>query len=285
MFWSAASAKRSVPRPQQPLILYSYEGNQFCRLVREVLTELDIPYQLRSAGKGSPRRQELAELTGGSTICPYLVDPNTQVKMKESTDIIRYLYKTYALWTPPYELLRLVSDFVLPLVSPVFQALAPLQAQWSSSDETQVDDDLERAMSQVEQEIEHNPVVVYTYKLSPFALEAKALLENLGIEFKEISLGLEWIPGLLAEPHKRAAILKLTGQSSLPHIFIGGKSIGGLFSWTPGLVPALERDQLQGFLDAASSKAKSPAPASADTSSPVPETPAASTAETMGSFE
>ena len=29
-------------RPKESLILYSYEGNQFCRLVREVLTELDI---------------------------------------------------------------------------------------------------------------------------------------------------------------------------------------------------------------------------------------------------
>jgi hypothetical protein len=68
----AATSSARVNRPQQKLILYSYEGNQFCRLVREVLTELDIAYELRSAGKGSPRRSELAELTGGSTQCPYL---------------------------------------------------------------------------------------------------------------------------------------------------------------------------------------------------------------------
>jgi hypothetical protein len=36
----------------------------------------------------------------------------------------------------------------------------------------------------------------------------------------------------------------MTGQSSLPHIFIGGKSIGGLFSGTPGLVSALEQGKL-----------------------------------------
>ena len=29
-----------APPPAQPLVLYSYEGNQFCRLVREVLAEL-----------------------------------------------------------------------------------------------------------------------------------------------------------------------------------------------------------------------------------------------------
>jgi arsenate reductase-like glutaredoxin family protein len=68
----AVTSSVRVNRPQDKLILYSYEGNQFCRLVREVLTELDITYEVRSAGKGSPRRSELAELTGGSTMCPYL---------------------------------------------------------------------------------------------------------------------------------------------------------------------------------------------------------------------
>lgn len=68
----AVTSSARVNRPDQKLILYSYEGNQFCRLVREVLTELDITYEIRSAGKGSPRRSELAELTGGSTQCPYL---------------------------------------------------------------------------------------------------------------------------------------------------------------------------------------------------------------------
>ena len=85
---SAASFKLSPPRSSQPLILYSYEGNQFCRLVREVLTELDITYELRSAGKDSPRREELAKLTGGSSQCPYLIDPNTDIQMPESKDIV-----------------------------------------------------------------------------------------------------------------------------------------------------------------------------------------------------
>ena len=85
---AATSTTLSPPRPTQPLILYSYEGNQFCRLVREVLTELDIVYELRSCGKGSPRREELAEITGGSSQCPFLVDPNCDVKMAESKDIV-----------------------------------------------------------------------------------------------------------------------------------------------------------------------------------------------------
>lgn len=91
----AQCAKKQIDM-KSPLILYSYEGNQFCRLVREVLTELNLTYEVRSAAKGSPRRKELAELTGGKTQCPYLVDPNTDTSLFESADIVAYLYRTYA---------------------------------------------------------------------------------------------------------------------------------------------------------------------------------------------
>ena len=59
----------------QPPVLYSHEGYQVCRLVREVLTELDLVYELLNAGKESPRRAELASNTGGSSHCPYLSIP------------------------------------------------------------------------------------------------------------------------------------------------------------------------------------------------------------------
>lgn len=86
---------RDRPPPAEPLRLYSYDGNQFCRPVREALCELDLPYELRSTGKGSLRRQELQELSGKTT-APFLVDPNTGTAMGESADIVQYLIDTYA---------------------------------------------------------------------------------------------------------------------------------------------------------------------------------------------
>ena len=240
-----AARGQDVPRPDKPLILYSYDGNQFCRLVREVLTELDIVYELKSAGKQSPRRQELAEITGGSSQCPYLIDPNTGVSMPESADIVEYLYKTYAKYTPPNEILLFLSENFMPLLKPIFQLLAPLQAGSSREETLQYQEDLEVAQAEIVVETMSSPVVVYTYKLSPFCSEATLLLDRLGVEYKEISLGQEWIPGLITPEGalKRAALLDMTGQSSLPHIFIGGESIGGLTSGTPGLIPALDSDQ------------------------------------------
>lgn len=242
-----------APRPARLLVLYSYEGNQFCRLVREVLTELDIPYELRSAGKESPRRDELIEVSGKSQQ-PYLMDPNTGEAMPESLDIIRYLYKTYALWTPPNEILQWASAVVLPPVKLLFAKQAALQAGSGGDDKITYEKVISEAKSKIEAEIKESPVVVYTYDLSPFSFETKALLESLDISYKEISLGKEWIPGLIAEggSQTRAALLDMTGQSSLPQVFIGGKSIGGLFSGTPGLIPALEQGSLREMVSKAS---------------------------------
>jgi hypothetical protein len=89
--------------------------------------------------------------------------------------------------------------------------------------------------------------------LSPFCIEAKKLLDNLDIDYNGIGLGSKWIPGLIGQggSPKRAALLEMTGQSYLPNIFIEGKSIGGLFSGSPGLVPALEQGLLRKIVERA----------------------------------
>lgn len=93
---------RAISAPAAPLVLYNYEGNQFCRLVREALCELDLPYEARGTAKGSPRREALQELSGKTT-APYLVDPNAGVQMGESADIVAYLWETYGGFVPPPE--------------------------------------------------------------------------------------------------------------------------------------------------------------------------------------
>jgi glutathione S-transferase len=86
---------REARAPEQPLELYSFEASPFCRLVREVLSSLELPYLLHNVGKGSPRREEFVERSGKMMV-PYLVDPNTDTAMFESADIVRYLEETYA---------------------------------------------------------------------------------------------------------------------------------------------------------------------------------------------
>jgi glutathione S-transferase len=80
--------------PASPLELWSYEGSPFCRIVREALCSLELPYLLHNVAKGSPRRPALVERSGKMMV-PYLADPNTGVEMSESADIVVYLNDVY----------------------------------------------------------------------------------------------------------------------------------------------------------------------------------------------
>lgn len=108
---------RKAKRPKRLLELWSFESSPYSRLVRERLTELELPYVLHNLGKeqfadlgpatlrvkpgpykpkaGGRREAHLAQY--GRVQVPYLEDPNTGVKRYESADIIDYLETQYAL--------------------------------------------------------------------------------------------------------------------------------------------------------------------------------------------
>lgn len=99
-FRPAAGGFRRVSRaPAQPLELWSFEASPYCRLVREELSSLELPYLLHNVAKGSPRRDAFLARAGKIQV-PYLVDPNEGREMFESADIIAYLRATYALAAP-----------------------------------------------------------------------------------------------------------------------------------------------------------------------------------------
>ena len=102
--------------PERELELYSFEASPFARRVRELLSELELPYLLRSVGRTSlsdwvpPFVRDVMSLSPESDIenrnallrragrvsIPYLVDPNTGVELAESADIRDYLRSEYA---------------------------------------------------------------------------------------------------------------------------------------------------------------------------------------------
>jgi glutathione S-transferase len=86
---------RKADPPRAPLELYSFEASPFCRIVRERLCTLELPYVLHNVAKGSPRREAFVERSGKMQV-PYLVDSNTGTEMFESADIVAYLDREYA---------------------------------------------------------------------------------------------------------------------------------------------------------------------------------------------
>jgi glutathione S-transferase len=89
---------RDARVPEQPLELYSFEASPFCRLVREVLSQLELPYLLHNVASGSAGRDAFVE-RAGKMMVPWFVDPNTTTELYESAEIAAYLNDTYALAT------------------------------------------------------------------------------------------------------------------------------------------------------------------------------------------
>jgi glutathione S-transferase len=89
-------AYRKAREPKAPLELWSFEASPFCRIAREALSELELPYLLHNVAQGSPKREAFVRRSGKMQV-PYLVDPNTSAALFESADIVRYLESTYVL--------------------------------------------------------------------------------------------------------------------------------------------------------------------------------------------
>ena len=145
----------------------------------------------------------------------------------------------------------------MQLLSPIFVLENKIQGALLGAigkvDRNEVREELENLKS--------DPCVIYTYKLSPFSTEAIAALEKAEAKYEVREVGLEWF---LLGPRAsvlRSELLDLTGQSSMPHIFIGGNSIGGLSSGTPGLAALVESGELEDLLVAAKASSKYVEPA------------------------
>jgi glutathione S-transferase len=85
---------RPARQPAEPLELWSYEASPYCRIAREALSSLELPYRLHNVAQGSARREEFVARSGRMMV-PWLSDPNTGRTMFESADIVRYLEATY----------------------------------------------------------------------------------------------------------------------------------------------------------------------------------------------
>lgn len=87
-----------TPHPKQPekaLKLYEFEGSPFCRRVREVMTLLNLDYEVYPCPKNGLKYRPLVKALGGKTQFPFLIDENTGTQLYESQDIIDHLFKHY----------------------------------------------------------------------------------------------------------------------------------------------------------------------------------------------
>lgn len=68
------------------------------------MSVLDLDVMFYPTPRGAPHHREKVEKLGGKQRYPFMVDPNKDISMYESEDIINYLFKEYGDGTIPLPL-------------------------------------------------------------------------------------------------------------------------------------------------------------------------------------
>lgn len=210
--WQGIRSNPDIAQPAKLLKLYDIENCPYCRIVREVLTELDLDAQIYPCPKGGERYREQAVKLGGKAQFPFLVDPNTGAKMYESINIVRYLYEQYGGGTVPLKWR--------------VGALQKLSSGLASAAR------LTRGMHALPSRKPVKPLELYSFEGSPFARPVREQLCQMEIPYVLRSCGRselgEWLPPKLRdalgiEPgsklHNRVALLAKEGRQGIPYLY------------------------------------------------------------------
>jgi glutathione S-transferase len=210
--WQGIRSRTDADTPAALLTLYDIENCPFCRIVREVLTELDLDAIVLPCPKGGGRYREELIARGGKAQFPYLIDPNTGVEMYESMDIIRYLYQEYGGGKVPFK-----------------WRIGPLQ-KYSSSLASAAR--ITRGMHALPANPPPEMLELYSFEGSPYARPVRELLSQMEIAYVLKSCGRsqagEWLPPKLRDALKiepdsqlpnRAALLEKEGKQSIPYLY------------------------------------------------------------------
>lgn len=156
-------------RPEKLLELYDMEGCPYCKLVREVLTELDLTVKILPCPKGGEvYRKEVKEL-GGKEQFPFLVDPNTDTQLYESTDIIDYLFKEYGSGSTPLSWQLPLVHTTTSKLSGIFRPMMGTQKRYSKQPE--------------------QPLELYSFESSPYSKPVRERLTELELPYILRNLG------------------------------------------------------------------------------------------------
>lgn len=198
----SSSVLQNAPRPEEPLILYEYDASPYCKRVREIINILDLTVEYRPCpgARQSSFSTELKEMTGKQTV-PYLVDPNKNISMFESNDIINYLVSTYgpvdkstydtkALWPVTFEPFSIFTS-----------TIAAILCELPGSKRQ------ENARPDNEQMI---PLELWGYECSPFVKPVRGKLCSLALPHKMISCS--------RGSKNRDLLFEKTGRFQVPYL-------------------------------------------------------------------
>ena len=209
--WRGSVARPAPKQPKQLLELYEFEGCPFCRLTREVLTELDLDAMIYPCPKGGTRFRPKAQELGGKQQFPFLVDPNTGTRLYESADINAYLYKTYGERRPPTSTKVGIGTQFGSNMATAIRGLRGMRARPSTPPA--------------------KPLELYSFESSPYSRPVRELLCEMEIPYRlrnfgkahKADMGPPWVrnrffPDAPITSRNRKAMRERTGRSQVPFL-------------------------------------------------------------------
>ncbi|MDO9180627.1 MAG: glutathione S-transferase N-terminal domain-containing protein [Agitococcus sp.] len=169
--WRGASGSKTVQQPAKLIELYDCEDDAECRLVREALTELNLDVMIYPCPKGASRfTHALTDAGGEKATVPFLIDPNSHVKLQGAEAINAYLFQQYRQQSIPNALdANFFNLATSRLASIVRLNIRGLKALPSKAPE--------------------QPLILYSFEASPYSRPVRERLCQLELPYHLINLG------------------------------------------------------------------------------------------------
>ncbi|MGF1684908.1 glutathione S-transferase N-terminal domain-containing protein [Photobacterium minamisatsumaniensis] len=209
-FWRGTMASKTVKQPEGSLLLFDQEGNADCRLVREVLTELNLDVVIRPCPADGKNIKELHAKFDKVTL-PILIDINHSVAANGAKEVIDHLFSQYKGTNPPRSLITKLSNNLTSQLATGIRLGAGRKA---------------RPARQAEQ-----PLILYSFESSPYTRPVRERLCELELTYILINLGKQQVSDMgpatfrwSVKPYrplpntKRDDFFKLHGNVQIPYL-------------------------------------------------------------------
>jgi glutathione S-transferase len=213
--WHGATAFHPAARqPEKLLELYDIEASPYCRLVREVLTELDLDAMILPCPLGGTRHRPQVEARGGRSQFPYLIDPNTGDALYESADIIDHLRATYGDGRPAHRGLRRRAAVAGSYAATLARAVGRVRGYRARGSAAPA-----------------QPLELYSFEASPYSRPVRELMCELELPYRLRNFGKSrwaemgppavrqrFFPEAPITSANRRRMFELTGRSQVPYL-------------------------------------------------------------------
>jgi len=217
--WHGSAGSKSVKQPPKTPILFDNENNPECRLVREALTELNLNVLIYPCPEGADRfAAQLQQYGGSNTSVPFLVDPNSHVKLEGAEAINAYLFQQYKQDSIPKHLDANTLNLFTSRLASIARLRGAIRAKPSQEPQ--------------------QPLMLYSFESSPYSRPVRERLCELQLPYHLINLGKQQLADVgpasfrfhLGEYHplpntKRAKLLAEKGRVQVPFLIDPNQSI------------------------------------------------------------